>query len=1098
MTRRSRFLLKALPAALLCIGAGTSSAAPFGVPFIPLPEGAKGNGGDTSAYFGLQLDPDTFEMVYPAPNVNGCAGSPAGYVPLPDGSDGGVCRTDFNNFDKRYKYDSVRWLTWDGGSTPLIDSLSWKDRDMAMFRKIYFGYDFDAHAPSNVVPAFSKAINYSLYSGFSVDSSSKTFALTTEAIFLDHVRLNLDRGLSDDNPLRLVFDGPNMAIHLSNASLSVGRGGLQVTGTSPFSINALQGINSIDQWASRTIISAPTAINISPGAWLSFSEFAAGLEFRGKGNTINAVGLNLGSDLDGGLELKRGLLRFDNGRAHFSQAAILHLVGSGTSATFDEMLFDKGARIAMDNGTSLTAHTVYLSGAVATLGDNATLLAQTMQVSQSNRINAGNLNDRLGKVQTNFLGIFDESQLELNSLAELRVKGTTQIGMGFAKPGKGAVINLNTSDVIAYDSVLMYNGSQLHLSDRATFTLRPDLGSHEHPDALLRGEMALGAAAGDPARINVGARSGLNVVYGGQIDISDQVLRVNIDATGALAVKGNLRGSGHIEGSGVVILEHEGTASGQKVSGGWLFPGTLGQPIGTLSTDPALYFEQGSQLRVNVGKDAQGQLTYGKVLYGAGDVTFNGNTTLALAQVPRQPPLTAADLDGKSITLLAARDATVTGTIQPSIYNPVVDVSAMPALLTWRVVDLQTNQHPDITLQADLLPVSGLQKGGGSKTNRGSGLGLMVTAAVQNPGGPIAGALNTVTNAQLGVTGTVSTDPPGSAPVPSQLPTPVQAQGSPVAQQNSWHPEPYSSYIATGLAHIANLRNMVFGRAAVTNVSGTQVWADTAGSRGSIDGQGDLGSHSYRMSHVVVGRDIGPLWGGAWGAYAGGSHQKIDEHDLQTQSISGTALGLGAYWRHQGSTWTTLAQGGVAFGQHVSTRQLTVGARQEALRAEYSSRSMQAAVRFVAPWWSYRGIDISHELGGSVSMYRQAGFDETGHADFGFRVRSASAASYIAHAGAQVRFPSLSLQQGLRPVGFVRLEHDFAGNKSHAIQASLLANRDLFAQFVGQGRGANSAVVGLGLTTETSGPWQIQAGLNHAWHTHGRDWGASLNIRYRW
>jgi hypothetical protein len=662
------------------------------------------------------------------------------------------------------------------------------------------------------------------------------------------------------------------------------------------------------------------------------------------------------------------------------------------------------------------------------------------------------------------------------------------------------VFNLNRSDVIAYDSVAMYNASELNLTDRATFRLRPDKGSHESPDARIYGTAAAGGAAGNPARIHVGPTALLNVVYGGQIDLSDQLLHLNIDPTGSLAVKGNLRGSGHIEGGGAVVLEREGMLNGQKVSGGWLFPGILNQPIATLSTDTALYFEQGSLLHVNVGKNAQGQLAHGKVLYGVGDVVFEGNTTLVLAQVANQSPLSATELNGKSITLLSARDAAVSGTIRPSVYTPVVDVSAMPALLTWRVVDLQTNQHPDITLESDLQPYSQLQKGSGNKTNRGRGLGLMVAAATQNPNGPIAGALNTLTNSQLGVSGTVtpSTGSSGTPPAPQPLPTPAQAQGTAVAQQNSWHPEPYSSYIATGFAQVAKLRNMVFERAALTNPSGTQVWMDTAGFRGSIDGQGDLGSYGFHLSEFVLGKDMGPIWGGAWGAYVAVNDRKIDVSDLQTQDISGTTAGLGAYWRHQGETWTTLAQWGFAHGWHDSVRQSTVAGQSAQLRAKYSSDSTQAAVRFSALLFDYKGIEVSHEFGGSVSVYRQESFDETGDPDFGFRVKAATAEAYIGHVGAHVRFPSLSVQSGVRPIAFARFEHDFANNSDHAIEASLLANPQSYEQFVGQGRGPNSRVFGVGLMTERPGPWQVQAGVSYSRHTYGHDWGAGLDIRYSW
>jgi hypothetical protein len=70
--------------------------------------------------------------------------------------------------------------------------------------------------------------------------------------------------------------------------------------------------------------------------------------------------------------------------------------------------------------------------------------------------------------------------------------------------------------------------------------------------------------------------------------------------------------------------------------------------------------------------------------------------------------------------------------------------------------------------------------------------------------------------------------------------------------------------------------------------------------------------------------------------------------------------------------------------------------------------------------------------------------------------------------------------------------------RDHEVEASLLANPAASAAFVGQGRGANSAVVGLGLRTEKPGPWQVQGGLIHSWHTHGRDWGVGAKVRYSW
>jgi len=226
--------------------------------------------------------------------------------------------------------------------------------------------------------------------------------------------------------------------------------------------------------------------------------------------------------------------------------------------------------------------------------------------------------------------------------------------------------------------------------------------------------------------------------------------------------------------------------------------------------------------------------------------------------------------------------------------------------------------------------------------------------------------------------------------------------------------------------------------------------------------------------------------------------QKIDEHDLQTQKISGRSVAAGAYWRRKGEVWDTRAQWGVAHGQHDSQRILEVGATREALSAKYSSNSLQAALRFGTKWLEHEGFELSPEWGGSLSWHRQGSFDESGDPAWGFTVKAANAYAAIVHVGMNVLFPTLSAEHGIRPIGFARFEHDLASDAEHGIRAGLLANPQVTEKFVGQARGANSAVLGLGLVTEKAGPWQLQAGMTHAWHTHGREWGAGLNLRYSW
>jgi hypothetical protein len=93
MQARTPFALKSLAAALMTLGAAGALAAPFGIPFIPLPDNSTSNGGDNSAYARVEFDVDTGQDVARgSPSIKSCANSPLG---------DGTCRTDYVNFDTR-------------------------------------------------------------------------------------------------------------------------------------------------------------------------------------------------------------------------------------------------------------------------------------------------------------------------------------------------------------------------------------------------------------------------------------------------------------------------------------------------------------------------------------------------------------------------------------------------------------------------------------------------------------------------------------------------------------------------------------------------------------------------------------------------------------------------------------------------------------------------------------------------------------------------------------------------------------------------------------------------------------------------------------
>jgi hypothetical protein len=106
----------------------------------------------------------------------------------------------------------------------------------------------------------------------------------------------------------------------------------------------------------------------------------------------------------------------------------------------------------------------------------------------------------------------------------------------------------------------------------------------------------------------------------------------------------------------------------------------------------------------------------------------------------------------------------------------------------------------------------------------------------------------------------------------------------------------------------------------------------------------------------------------------------------------------------------------------------------------------------------------------------------------------------VASAGVNVHFASLLDTASLYPLAFVRYEHDFYANANseHEIDASLVSHLDYKQTFVGQNRGENSIIIGIGLGSDITSTLQINGGFVHAEHSNGSEWSASLDLRYVW
>ena len=61
-----------------------------------------------------------------------------------------------------------------------------------------------------------------------------------------------------------------------------------------------------------------------------------------------------------------------------------------------------------------------------------------------------------------------------------------------------------------------------------------------------------------------------------------------------------------------------------------------------------------------------------------------------------------------------------------------------------------------------------------------------------------------------------------------------------------------------------------------------------------------------------------------------------------------------------------------------------------------------------------------------------------------------------------------------------------------------LTHPDYKQTFVGQNRGEHALITGIGLGSDITSALQINGGFVHSENSHGREWGAGLNLEYLW
>lgn len=871
--------------------------------------------------------------------------------------------------------------------------------------------------------------------------------------------------------IRFLFVGTNNKIDLHNSGMYFSDQMPGFIAAAPLTINAHAGSNYFKNWTDP-VVSQSTTINIEPGATLLFEASGSTKLNAYRTDRLHFDDAVTGNVDNGTLKLAYSNVYFNSDAFDFTNNSTLELQGYQTQLEFENASFD-ASNILLGRNTFLTAENMTMDNAAADLRSNAILSVEQLLLRDATL----NILEEGGKIKTSATNISTTATLT-GSTAE-----SAGLYAGFLTLQNNAIFNQNGSAVYA-DNLVLYPGSQLNVNGK-TFYVTQNGGSiftfGGTANITNNGTFSMGAAL-DPGFVdvtfNIDNSSQFQVRNGTELLMTPSV---NINNEGTLFVDGSMIGNGVIKGDGIVQISPYGLLS----------PGDSyfsGNEIGTLT------FENGVNFSNNTFPGDQPQPQYLAHIDVAGGIEkndrlqYNHNnfnaTDLTSIKVDTIRPITADELSGKKFTIVSSLDAGSTGVLKTdSNYPAIIESANIPALIDFLVIDNNTNGKADITLLAKK-DYNHLAKHTSTiGKNHNSATALLLNAV--NSGNPqITSALNNLTNSQVG------------------------------PHLDTIHPEPYSSYMTISLEHSDMVMNTVLDYAAASRHvrasrineieekrSGKRFWMDVSYAEGDVNGDDELGNFGYNLSNLTIGQDLIVTEDRTLGLYFSHGTQEMDEHDKAEQDFSSTLSHVGMYMNQlTTSGWDLRSVFGYAYGDNSSNRRVTLGNMSTNPSAEYDSHSAYAGVRAAITGYEDNLVTLSPEFGFSYIYYSRESFNESGDPHLSLALDSANTKSIIASAGINARFAELSEAMSIYPLAFLRYEHDFFANANnkHEIDAALVAHPDYKQTFVGQNRGENSIITGLGIGSDITDALQINGGLIHSASSHGNELGASLDVRYNW
>lgn len=326
------------------------------------------------------------------------------------------------------------------------------------------------------------------------------------------------------------------------------------------------------------------------------------------------------------------------------------------------------------------------------------------------------------------------------------------------------------------------------------------------------------------------------------------------------------------------------------------------------------------------------------------------------------------------------------------------------------------------------------------------------------------------------------------------------------------HAEGYSSNMTITLEQMGHVTNTVMDRVGAPSSTsagastslelehGRTFWIDASHVNGSVTHYDKLAGFKYRLSNLIMGRDIYQDTSARLGVLGGIGYTAMSEPEQVRQDFSSTNYYVGLYGAQSFTNNLKIsAAAGYVYSDTSARRynpdvgHFTGGTAQ----SQYQSNGGYAALKVSRPYQATEQFTVTPFVGVAFTKLWMRQTHESGGNDFNYAISPASGQSALTFAGAEFLMPiHQATARPLSLTGFYRLGYDWSADKASAHE--ITAQSQLFGSFqqTGANKGPVNHLMGLGLQGDFARGITIRAGIVGRISTHGKELGGGAEVKW--